>query len=77
MSRTLLRSSQAMQVLLRHIENIYLSQAALHKTNHLKPLVTNSPLCLQWSSRYTAPDLHNRRHEKLDALDEFSTFRQI
>src|SRR5260370_276698 len=57
MSRTLLRSSQALQVLLRHIENIYLSQAALHKTNNLKPLVTNSPLCLQWPSRYTALDL--------------------
>ena len=47
MSRTLLRSSQALQVLLRHIENIYLSQAGLHKTNHLEAQVTNSLLCLR------------------------------
>jgi TolB-like protein/DNA-binding winged helix-turn-helix (wHTH) protein/Tfp pilus assembly protein PilF len=38
---------------LRHIENVYLSQAGLLKTNHLDSWVTNSTLCLRLQSRYT------------------------
>src|SRR5216684_828337 len=39
---------QALQVLLRHIENIYLSQAGLQKKNHLVAGITNSTLCRPW-----------------------------
>jgi len=53
MNRTLLPRAQALQVLLRHIENIYLSQAGIHKTNNLEALITNSRLCRPLQSSYT------------------------
>jgi hypothetical protein len=44
MSRTVLPLSQALQVLLRHIESIYLSHATLNKMNHLEARITHLPL---------------------------------
>lgn len=53
MGRTVLPSAQALQVLLRHIENIYLSQAGMQKTNYLEGPITNSLLCCALQSSYT------------------------
>jgi hypothetical protein len=44
MNRTVPPLPQALQVVLRHIRNIYLSQGFLNKINHLAAEVTRSPL---------------------------------
>ncbi len=49
----MLPAPQALQVLLRHIENIYLSQAGQLRTKHLEAYITNSPLCPPCQSSYT------------------------
>jgi TolB-like protein/DNA-binding winged helix-turn-helix (wHTH) protein/Tfp pilus assembly protein PilF len=62
MSRTLLPRPQVLQVLLPHIENTYLSQAGLHKTNHLELWVTNLPLWCTYQSSYTRL---STRHDRM------------
>src|SRR5260370_4237234 len=77
MKRTLLLPPQALQVLLRHIENIYLSQAVFNKTSDLDSRITNSPLCRPWESRYTPLRPLNRRHEQFNSPGNLAALRRV
>src|ERR1700747_3627992 len=68
---------QALQVLLRHIENIYLSQAGSQKTNHLGAGITNPTLCRPSYSRYTRLRLLTQRDESIHSPGDLAPLRRV